>query len=64
MLKEQIESILLNEIAAAGTAYQKLPCVKYADILGNILYAGVWNRYDALQAKKTLRENIQEETRE
>ncbi len=62
--EEQIESILLNEIAAAGTAYQKLPCVKYADILGNILYAGVWNRYDALQAKKTLRENIQEETRE
>ena len=42
----------LNEMAAAGEAFQKLPCLEYVDILGNILYAGVWNRYDDIQAER------------
>lgn len=56
-----IEGILLDEIAAASAAYQKLPCVEYADLLGNILYAGVWNRYDEIQKMKKNCEKIQEE---
>jgi len=44
--------MLLNEMAAAGEAFQKLPCLEYVDILGNILYAGVWNRYDDIQAER------------
>lgn len=47
-----IADILLDEMAAAGAAYQKLPCVEYADILGNILYAGVWNKFDAWTQKQ------------
>ncbi|MCD7825852.1 MAG: DUF5685 family protein [Clostridiaceae bacterium] len=47
-----IGEILLNEMAEAAAAYQKLPCLAYQDILGNILYAGVWNRYDAIQQQK------------
>ena len=50
--EEKVQELLLNEIAAAGNAFQKLPCLEYADILGNILYAGVWNRYDQIQAEK------------
>lgn len=47
-----VEGMLLDEMAAAGAAFQKLPCLEYADILGNILYAGVWNRYDEMQMVK------------
>lgn len=47
-----IESCLLDEMAAAAAAYQKLPCLAYSDILGNIIYAGVWNRFDAMKQKK------------
>ncbi|RKI42807.1 hypothetical protein D7V86_04810 [bacterium D16-51] len=50
--EEKVQELLLNEIAAAGNVFQKLPCLEYADILGNILYAGIWNRYDQIQAEK------------
>lgn len=50
--EKQAESLLLDEMAAAGEAFQKLPCLEYVDILGNILYAGVWNRYDDIQIEK------------
>ncbi len=50
--EKQVESMLLDEMAAAGEAFQKLPCLEYVDILGNILYAGVWNRYDDIQTEK------------
>lgn len=48
--EEWVEQLLLDEMAAAGTAFQKLPSLAYADILGNIIYAGVWNRYDDIQS--------------
>lgn len=50
--EERVENLLLDAASMAGVSYQKLPCVAYADILGNILYAGIWNRYDAIQQKK------------
>lgn len=50
---KNIEQMLLDEMSAAGAAFQKLPCLEYADILGNILYAGVWNRYDDMQMTST-----------
>lgn len=28
--------------------FEKLPCVQYIDILRNILYAGVWNKFDKI----------------
>lgn len=59
-----VEGVLLDEIAAASAAYQKLPCLEYADILGNILYAGVWNRYDDIQTEKKNSGKIQEELEE
>lgn len=50
--EKRVQELLLDEIAAAGNVFQKLPCLEYADILGNILYAGVWNRYDQIQIEK------------
>lgn len=54
-----VENMLLEEMAEAAAAYEKLPCIAYKDILGNIIYAGVWNRFDAIQL-----ENEKEKTQE
>ena len=38
------------------------PVLEYKDILGNILYAGVWNRFDDIQTEKKKKQmNLQEE---
>jgi len=47
-----VADILLDEMSAAGAAYQKLPCIEYSDILGNILYAGVWNKFDEIAQRQ------------
>lgn len=47
--EKKVENLLLDAASEAAAAYRKLPCIEYADILGNILYAGIWNRYDAIQ---------------
>lgn len=50
--EKKTEELLLDEISAAAAAYQKLPCIAYRDILGNILYAGVWNRFDQMRMER------------
>ena len=45
---KKVHEILLDEIADACAEFEKLPCVTYIDILRNILYAGVWNKYDKI----------------
>jgi len=44
--------MLLNDISMACGAFEQLPCLDYIDILRNILYAGVWNRYDSINHAK------------
>ncbi|MCR5249613.1 MAG: DUF5685 family protein [Lachnospiraceae bacterium] len=48
--EEDVEALLLDEIAKCCHYFEKLPCLQYADILRNILYAGVWNRFDRKNA--------------
>lgn len=48
-LRQEVNERLLNEISAASAAFEKLPCLEYRDILRNILYAGVWNRFDMME---------------
>ncbi len=60
-LPKKAEKILLHEISMACGAFEKLPCVDYIDILRNILYAGVWNKYDDLNRKKEENEQILKE---
>lgn len=45
---KKIHDILLDEISDACAEFEKLPCIEYIDILRNILYAGVWNKYDKI----------------
>lgn len=53
VLDGQVREALLDAAAAAGAAFEKLPCLAYQDILRNILYVGVWNRFDAIYGQRT-----------
>ena len=49
-------------IAQCSADFEKLPCLLDVDILRNILYDGVWNRYKLIQMKKKERkeqENVE-----
>ncbi len=50
--EEKTGEMLLDEMAKAGDAFERLPCLEYVDILRNILYVGVWNRYDEIKRNK------------
>lgn len=47
--EERCRDILCMMIAESSAAFEKLPCLMDADIIRNILYTGVWNRYNRLQ---------------
>ncbi|MDO4307440.1 MAG: DUF5685 family protein [Eubacteriales bacterium] len=50
--EEQVRQILMMMLAEACREFEKLPIIKYADILRNILYSGVWCRFQAVSAKR------------
>ena len=43
------ETLLVSMMAACCEAFEKLPLVQDVAILENILYDGVWNRFDKLK---------------
>jgi hypothetical protein len=51
--EEKAYDLLYDEAAKAAWYFEKLPCVRYGDILRNILYAGIWNAYDKKNHKET-----------
>lgn len=48
----QCNTMLTMMMAACTENFEKLPCVENIDILRNILYAGVWNKYDKKRKDK------------
>ena len=54
---EQVRGLLILMLAEACREFEKLPIIKYGDILRNILYSGVWCRFEAVTRK---RKEIQE----
>lgn len=46
------ENMLTLMLADAARYFELLPCVVEADILRNILYTGVWTKYDKLRKEK------------
>lgn len=44
--------ILTLMMAECSNEFEKLPCLQDQDILKNILYAGVWNRYNKIQEER------------
>lgn len=51
--EERMQQILRMMIAESTAEFEKLPCLVDVDILRNILYDGVWNRYNTIQMKKS-----------
>ena len=49
---EQVKTLLLMMMAEACREFEKLPIIKYSDILRNILYSGVWCRFEAVTKKR------------
>ena len=46
------EDILTMMAASASKAFEKLPILENVDILRNILYIGIWTKYDMAKKKK------------
>lgn len=51
--EERMRQILCMMIAESTAEFERLPCLVDVDILRNILYDGVWNRYNKIQMKKS-----------
>ena len=49
--EERMVQILRMMIAESTARFEQLPCLVDADILRNILYDGVWNRYNQIQSR-------------
>lgn len=59
--KENYETLVRDSLtllmADATESFEKLPCLEFADILRNILYVGVWEKYDCIQRERLERNN-------
>lgn len=54
--EEKMHDILVMMMAEAAGAFEKLPCLRDAEIIRNILYSGVWAKYNKIQKEKQERE--------
>lgn len=52
-----VRLILTSMMAECAKSFERLPIIKNADILRNILYSGVWTKYEMVQIKKKDRKN-------
>ncbi|HJB15314.1 MAG TPA: hypothetical protein IAA05_04645 [Candidatus Blautia excrementipullorum] len=50
--QERVKQILIMMMAEACREFEKLPIIKYAEILRNILYSGVWCRFETVAGKR------------
>ncbi len=50
--EEEMKTILTMIMAACCKEFEKLPIIENADILRNILYSGVWYRYEVVRRKR------------
>ena len=49
---EKCEEMLNFVLAECSHRFEKLPCVEDVEILRNILYAGVWDKFNQKRMKK------------
>ena len=55
-MRETIRQVLVMMMAEAHCSFEKLPCLKEAEILRNILYSGVWVKYNKIQKERQEKE--------
>ena len=58
---ERCREILLLQIAEAAKEFEKLPILNDADLLRNILYSGVWTKYQQIAARWEKKTDASEE---
>lgn len=56
----EIKTILTMMMATCSQEFEKLPIIENVEILRNILYSGVWCRYEAVRAKREGKETEHE----
>ena len=44
--------LLTSMMSECAKSFERLPVLLHADILRNVLYSGVWSKYEYLQLKK------------
>ena len=49
---EWVKEILELMMATSASAFEKLPILQYGDLLRNIIYSGVWAKYEAVRKKR------------
>ena len=49
---DRVKSMLMMMMAETCREFEKLPIIKYTDILRNILYSGVWCRFETVSGKR------------
>ncbi len=47
-----IESILELYMSAAADAFERMPVLLYAEVIRNIIYSGVWSRFEQIRQKR------------
>lgn len=52
IFEKRVEDILILMMSDCAHAFEKLPIVQDAEILRNIIYAGVWSKYEAVKIKR------------
>lgn len=52
------EKILGMMMAECSRAFERLPIVENAEILRNILYSGVWSRYEIVKRRRERKEHV------
>jgi hypothetical protein len=58
--EEQCKNMLTMMMADCTIEFEKLPCMEDIDILRNILYEGVWTKFDSMQNEKSTRKELKE----
>lgn len=53
--EERVKEMLCMMMGECSAEFERLPCLLDIDILRNILYDGVWNRYNKLQVQRKVR---------
>lgn len=59
--EEEIKTILTMIMAACCKEFEKLPIIDNIEILRNILYSGVWYRYEAVSRKRADKAKVKDE---
>lgn len=61
---EEVKTILTMMMAGCSKEFEKLPIIDNAEILRNILYSGVWYRYEVVRSKRERSESERSEKKE